>query len=235
MRHIVLFSGGIQSSYVAYLVCRQQEHNVTFLFHDTKTEPLDNYRFRQEVSEYLGIPITAQSDGRNIWQVFDDEDFLGNNRVPICSILLKGKQGEKFYKNLNDDFIVYVGFGLNEGHRIQKIVTRNPKIKYKFPLIENKIFKDAIIKIILRQWEICLPEMYRYFKHANCIPCVRGQKKHWQQVYYHYPEAYQKAIEYENKFGYTIMPKLSLTEFKKELYLLQTDFDDDILPCLCAV
>ena len=66
MKHIVLFSGGIQSSYVAYLIC-QQEKDVIFLFHDTVTEPDDNYRFRREVSNYLGVGITEQSDGRNIW------------------------------------------------------------------------------------------------------------------------------------------------------------------------
>lgn len=155
--------------------------------------------------------------------------------MPLCSTILKGRQGEKFYKSIRDDFIVYVGFDTNEYHRAQKIVARNPKIKYKFPLIENRIPKSTINQIITQQWKICLPKAYQYFKHANCIPCVRGQKTHWQQVYFHYPDAYKKAIEYENKFGYTIMPKISLKGFEKELHTLQLDFEDDILPCLCAM
>ena len=235
MTHIVLFSGGVQSSYVAYLVAKEIEKNVILLFHDTRTEPADNYRFRREVATKIGLPITEQSDGRDIWQVFDDVSFLGNNRVPVCSKVLKADQGEKFYQTIDDDFIVYVGFGVKEAGRAQKVTVRNPHIRYKFPLLENRIYKDIIVKTIMNEWGICLPEMYRYFKHANCIPCVRGQKNHWAQVYYHYPEAYQKAMKYEIKFGHTIMPKISLVEFASQLHTSQTNFDDDILPCLCAV
>lgn len=235
MKHIVLFSGGVQSSYTAYLVAQAQSAaDVILLFHDTKTEPLDNYRFRKEVANFLGLPITEQSDGRNIWRVFDDECFLGNNRVPICSRILKVQQGKIFYDSLDDDFIVYFGFGPSEYRRAQKVFARNPRLAMEFPLLEGGIRKDSIINTIINEWRICLPEMYKYFKHANCIPCVRGSKKHWQRVFYHYPEAYQKAIEYEETFQHTIMPKISLTEFRKEIHTLQTDFEDDILPCSCA-
>ena len=233
MQHIVLFSGGIQSSYVAEIICRQ-ERNVTLLFHDTRTEPADNYRFREDVSNHVGVAITEQSDGRNIWELFDDEHFLGNNRVPLCSRVLKAEQGALFYSSLDGDFTIYFGFGPKEWGRAQKVVARNPKLNINFPLIEERIHSDTIRSIIVNNWGICLPQMYQHFNHANCIPCVRWKKYSWAQCYKHYPDAYQRAIQKEDKSGHTIMPGLSLRDFEHDIFDNQL-FIEDTLPCICAV
>lgn len=236
MQHIVLFSGGIQSSYVAEMICRQ-EQNIVLLFHDTRTEPADNYRFRKDVSNHLGVPITEVSDGRNIWQLFDDMHFLGNNRVPICSRELKSKQSKVFYDGLDEDFIIYYGFTANEYRRAQKVYSRYPKLSIKFPLIDNtSLTKDWIRNEIIQRWGICLPEMYHWFNHANCVPCVRWGKRYWKECFLHYPQAYQRAKQAEKTHGYTIMKQMSLHEFEKEIHVNQLQFDNEMmLPCICAI
>ena len=70
MKHVVGFSGGAASAVVAEIVSKAHPGNTVLLFHDTKTEPDDNERFRIEVADYLGLPITERSDGRDIWGVF---------------------------------------------------------------------------------------------------------------------------------------------------------------------
>lgn len=63
MKHIVGFSGGLASAVVAKIVADTYGlEKVLLLFHDTKTEPIDNDRFRSEVSTYIGIPITEDID-----------------------------------------------------------------------------------------------------------------------------------------------------------------------------
>lgn len=77
MKHIVLFSGGAASSYVAWLVSQKQKKEDIVLLHTpTFSEHPDADRFRNEVSEYIGIPITEHADGRNIWELIDDEKCI---------------------------------------------------------------------------------------------------------------------------------------------------------------
>lgn len=59
MKRIVGFSGGAASSVVGKIVAEQYPHDTVLLFHNTHTEPIDNDRFRKEVSDYIGLPITV--------------------------------------------------------------------------------------------------------------------------------------------------------------------------------
>jgi len=212
VKNVIAFSGGIQSSYMTLMLVKElPKSSIILLFHDTKTEPSDNYRFRREISEYIGIPITEFSDGRDIWQVFDDENFLGNNRIPICSMKLKVIPAQKFYKKINDDFVVYIGYNMYEHRRAQKICARYPKIKYKFPLLERKISMCEIISGI-KSTGITLPKMYKHFKHANCVPCARMGKSDWRKVKKFYPDRFKKALEYEKKFGHSFMKNTYLKD-----------------------
>lgn len=61
MKHIVCFSGGHSSAIAAVEVVRKYgAENTILLNHDLcpRTEDADIKRFKQEVSNYLGIPIT---------------------------------------------------------------------------------------------------------------------------------------------------------------------------------
>ena len=79
MRHIVFFSSGI-ASWVASkrVVERYGPEAVTLVFADTLIEDEDNYRFLHEAAAMLGRHL---KDGRDPWQVFRDDRFLGNSRL----------------------------------------------------------------------------------------------------------------------------------------------------------
>jgi 3'-phosphoadenosine 5'-phosphosulfate sulfotransferase (PAPS reductase)/FAD synthetase len=60
-----MFSGGASSAVVAeYVIKTYGKENTVLFFTDTYWEDNDNYRFMEEVSEYLGLPITTHVDGR---------------------------------------------------------------------------------------------------------------------------------------------------------------------------
>jgi len=70
MKHIVLYSGGCASAYVAYLVSQQQNKKDIILLHTpTFSEHKDADRFRHQVARYLKLPITTWGDGRDIWEL----------------------------------------------------------------------------------------------------------------------------------------------------------------------
>lgn len=242
MKHIVLYSGGANSAYTAYLV-NEKYHNDTILLHTpTYSEHPDADRFRRQFADYLGLPITVQADGRDIWQLIKSEHCLPSNRIPFCSRILKTEQSSKFYKSMTEDFIVYFGYDGLEWRRAQRSTARLQltEIKSAYPLIENNISGQQAKNFIRNELKICLPEPYLYLSHNNCLPCFKGGKKHFYQVWKHYPEYYEKAEKAEkaeDSIGYQVFPPKTLKELRHEWESQIPMFPDeeDLRPCMCAI
>jgi hypothetical protein len=202
MNHIIAYSGGIASAIVAEIIKNKYPNTTILLFHDTKTEPDDNYRFRREFAEYLKLPITDDSDGRDIWQLFKDENYLGNARNTMCSRIFKQERSKAFCLK-NKPCKIYFGFTPNEWRRAQNAYSRYQQIgiKAKFPLIENKITKADCKRIL----KIRRPAMYCHFDHANCMPCIKGKLKYWGLVYRYERDAWDRAVQAEKEHNHTIL------------------------------
>ena len=96
MKHIVFFSGGKASFGAAYRLRESTDEPITLLFTDTKVEDADLYRFLiQSAALISDSELVSLADGRTIWELFDDESFLGNDRIPICSRVLKNEVAKK--------------------------------------------------------------------------------------------------------------------------------------------
>ena len=89
-RHIVQFSGGIGSFCAAVRVAEKYgTADMVLLIADTGVEDSDLWRFADDTSSLLGVPLTKVRDGRTPWQVFRDQRFLGNDRLAPCTKYLK--------------------------------------------------------------------------------------------------------------------------------------------------
>ena len=100
-RVVVGFSGGVSSAWCAGWALRQfPRDEVVLLWHDTKEEHPDTYRFLREMAAALQMPITERSDGRSVTELFRDEGYLGNNQNAMCSRILKVEQGDKYFDEL---------------------------------------------------------------------------------------------------------------------------------------
>lgn len=249
MKHVVLFSGGAASSYVAYLVLQEQSKKDVILLHTpTFSEDKDADRFRCQVANYLKMPITIWGDGRSTWDLIIENQWFPSAQAGFCTRLLKYEQKEKFYKYLKEigeEFIEYVGFGAEEWMRVQN-ATIKAEVKnriVKFPLFVQKISNEEVKRIIQDDWKIELPQPYKYLKHNNCIPCFKAGQADFKLYWQFYPEAFAKAIEYEKLIGHTVFK-----DSKSRPVLLETlagywqnnkEFDDmqcnmwDDTPCQC--
>lgn len=220
-----------------------QEHgkeNTVLLFHDTKAEHPDAYRFRRQVSEFIGVPITEVSDGRDLWQVIKDEHCLPSHHIPFCTRILKQEPAERYLKG-QTDYILYNGLGMEEWQRVQKATVRAEAMCRKLvcPLMERKIPNEEVKRIIRDKWKICLPQPYRHLTHNNCIPCFKAGKAHWHKVWKHYPVSFIKAMKLEEKIGHTVFKDISLAELGKQWGAtrgqVEFSFADDAVPCMCAI
>lgn len=258
--HVAMFSGGASSAYVAYhIVQKYGKENSILFFTDTLWEDMDNYRFMEEVADYIGLDITTSIDGRTPEEVFFDMRFLGNSRMAKCSEELKVRQTMIFLEELRDihnlEPILYFGIGPHEQHRainLQNFYEHNPiePIETRFPMIE--IFKEDMDAktIIQNEWGIKLPRMYDLgFSHANCGGrCVRGGLGHYALLYKVWPDQYAEQEAMEERFREKFQKDVSilkrnggpftLREYREmmerdgvEAYLAEKD---DTVPCVCA-
>lgn len=184
--HLVQFSTGLGSAEVARRVINEHGVDSTHLLTaDTRVEDEDNWRFAREAVAMLGDPEwTILADGRTPMEVGRDHRAVPNNRLAICSRVLKR---ELLRKHLDANYdpastIVHLGFDWTEEHRldaarphwrpwiIDAVLTRPPYV-HKAALIEQ-----------WRGYGIEPPRLYEQgFSHANCGgACVRGGQAQWR-------------------------------------------------------
>ena len=240
MKHIVKFSGGAASAVVAKIILdRYGKEDVILLYSDTKSEHPDADRFRAQVCGYLGKEMMVVEDGRDIWNLIDDEHCLPSNFIPFCTRILKQKPSEKFLASLGEEYIEYLGFTQDEIKRAIRAEARSASQHKKigFPLLEDGISSDECKRIIRDEWKICLPEPYKYLEHNNCIPCFKGGKKYWKLVAKYYPEQFEKEVLKEELLGHTVFKDMTLRQLdaivSKDIDLF--DDSEDNIPCMCSI
>ena len=246
MKHVVLFSGGAASSYVAYLLTQDKEidkKDIVLLHTPTLSECEDSEKFRLKVARYLKLPMTVWGRGEDIWDCIDRNNAIPGQFMPFCTQQLKQQMKEQYYKyleSIGETWIEYVGYGPDEWRRVQKSVARNEAMgrQVRFPLFEKKISSDECKRIIRDEWGIELPSAYESLKHNNCIPCFKGGKEYFHAVWQNYPDEYHKAMEKEKEVGYTVFRDISLEELEKR-FINDKEWEDmqmnlsDFIPCDC--
>lgn len=246
MKHVVLFSGGAASSYVAYLLKQNKEVNdadIVLLHTPTLSECEDSEKFRLKVARYLKLPMTVWGRGEDIWNCIDRNGAIPGQFLPFCTQQLKQQMKEQYYRYLKkcgESWIEYVGYGPNEWKRIQKSLARNKALgrEVRFPLAEHRITSEDCKRIIQDEWGIELPSAYRTLEHNNCIPCFKGGKAYWYAVWKNYPDQFHKAVEKEEQYGYTVFKDISLRDLEVK-FRNNKDWEDmqmslsDFIPCDC--
>ena len=207
---MVGFSGGVTSAWCAGWALRNYpREEVVLLWHDTKEEHPDTYRFLRQMSEKLGVPITERSDGRSVTEVFRDEGYLGNNRNAMCSRILKAEQGSKFISELKEygfHVVKVIGYSAREPERIARMVGYGLTEGFEpvFPIVKEGVTKQQCADWCTAQG-VCPSAMYLWAEHANCVGCVKGGRAYWLKVAEFAPDIFEQRVNLEEEFGRTII------------------------------
>ena len=195
MKHVVNFSGGLCSWMAARRVAEKYgTDDLILLFADTKMEDGDLYRFLNEASADIGVPVTILADGRTPWDVFFDERFLGNSRIDPCSKLLKRKLLNRWHEENCDpaDTIIHVGLSWDEGHRLDGFSERMRPWEVSAPLCTPPyLTKNDILR--LAQGRGLQPPRLSLegFPHNNCGGfCVKAGQEQFRKLLMLHPERY---------------------------------------------
>jgi len=212
-KHIVCYSGGEASAIVGIEVARKfGAENVTLVNHDMHftVEDADIKRYKREVAEYIGVPITfANYKGQSTVQVdqFDvcvkSKAFKVGNDSELCTSRLKTEPFRDWLvaKALPGSATVYYGFDASEQKRITRRVGVMGSMGYStgFPLL----WEDRTIHST-EEVGIAKPSTYSVFKHGNCTGCLKAGWQHWYVVYCTREDIWLKAKWAEDEIGYAI-------------------------------
>lgn len=204
MKHVVLYSGGLGSYFTTKRLLESgiSKQDIILLFTDTGIEDEDLYRFLNDTTHKLDIPLTNSSDGRTIWEVFKDTKYLGNSRLDPCSRVLKREKSREFIKQFRpDEVIIYLGFDWTEIHRFEKAQKAWLPYIIKSPLCDAPYLDKEGMKELIAHEGIELPRLYKMgFAHNNCGGgCVKAGIGHFALLLDKFPERFAEWEQHEQE------------------------------------
>jgi hypothetical protein len=252
---VIQFSTGLGSAEVARrVVDAMGVDNVHLLTADTLVEDEDNWRFAREVHAFIGQPEwTVLADGRTPMQAGRDARVVPNNRMAVCSRVLKRELLRKHIDEHYDpaDTTVHLGFDWTEPQRMAATAPHWAPFTVEAILMHPPYVHK---QMLMRQWRdeygIEPPRLYAQgFGHANCGgACVRGGQAQWELLLTVNPSRYLEwEVEEEktraelgkdvsilrDRTGGTLVP-LTLQRFRERLEVDPSLFDaTDVGPCGC--
>lgn len=242
--HLVQFSTGAGSAEVAWrLVDRYGPDDVILLTADTLAEDDDNWRFAREVVAALGCRWVVLTDGRRPMQVGLDVRVVPNNRLAVCSRILKRELIRAHLDATYDPAgsIVYLGYDWTEPERHERAGPHWAPWRVESPLISPPYLHKMDLLEVFRGRGIEPPLLYAQgFAHANCGgACVRGGQAQWELLLRVNPDRYAQWEAEENESravlgkdvsilrdrrGGPVRP-LTLTAFRERIEAAPTLFD----------
>lgn len=193
----------------------------------------DIKRFKREVSEYLGVPVTyANMSG---WETTPplavavaNKAFKAYNSPAFCTSRLKTEPFHKWLEQNGEkgDWVIY-GFDPEEENRMMRRSDIMSAMGYKavFPLADwPRTIQET------EEIGIARPSTYEIYKHANCIGCLKAGRQHWYCVYCLRPDIWAEAKAAEEQIGYSIIKGIYLKELEPKfqemraiLHIVPTD------------
>lgn len=250
-RHIIFLSSGITSWAAALRVVEAHgAENCLGLFADTGVEDPDNYRFLEESTAALGIPL-VKVHRETLWENWERHNSIPNNRMAFCSQDLKQEPCRKWLKeNSNPETdTLYVGIAWDEIHRCAAIQRGWAPWKVEFPMCEAPLWDKPHTLKLARDRGIEPPRLYSYgLPHANCGGgCVRAGHTQWRHVLRVLPEVFtlweqkEAAMQAQTGKNCTILKRsirgetvpYSLKELREESQRQGNLFDEDWGGCGC--
>jgi len=204
MIHVVNVSGGAASAVCLFRVIeRYGRENVRAVFADTRWEHPDCYRFIDEIERVSGVHVDRLSDGRNIWDVFEQAETLTMGMGGCkASWELKRLPLLAYAEAIEGDTTTHIGFGPDEDDRMARIKKAMPDRRFDFPLTWKPQLGRCDVMDDLKRRCIEPPSMYADgYPHANCGgACILAGIKQWAGLLKDNPELYRVSEENEQRF-----------------------------------
>lgn len=155
------------------------------------------------------------ADGRDVWDVYEAERFLGNSRADPCSKILKRQLADRWLEDNCDPSSteVIVGIDYEEVERFEGRIEKGkhvPGLRERMaekgwtfiaPLCDHPLLSWKMRQDRLTAEGLWLPRLNALgFAHNNCGGfCCKGGQGHWKLMLRKFPERYAYAERREQE------------------------------------
>ena len=156
-------------------------YNLPELYEDEEKRKSDLEQLGYLMNERYSM-FVYDSDGRGVWDVFDDRSFIGNSLVDPCSEELKRFRSRKFIQSLQGDWDIAIGIDWTESHRFDKAKPNWKPNDLIAPLIDANVdkleYEESVLSITGIQKSL---QYSKGFAHDNCGGmCVKAGLGHFK-------------------------------------------------------
>lgn len=174
-KYVISLSGGLASAASA-IIAHEEGLHYQMVFADTLIEHASLYRFIGELRNALQRDFVWLVDGRDPWDVFVGENYIGNSRTAHCSDTLKTQQVAAWMEaNAFHSDPLVLGMYKDEEDRLERAQAKWGVQEVTSLLIEYKVTPgDA--DLLVKKYGLERPKLYQLgFPHNNCGGmCVRA-------------------------------------------------------------
>lgn len=196
------------------------------------------------------------SDGRDPWDVFRDEKWIGNSQIAHCSYRLKQNTAEDWIKSnyKPEECVLYLGIDWMEEHRTKAPIRNWKPYEVRFPMCNPPYLTKVEFIKELEDLNIKPPRLYGMdFIHNNCGGfCVRGGQGHFinllkknRRLFLYHEQKEQEMRDFLGRDDVAILRRqrnkvrraFPLRQLREEYEAKNTDHIDmdDIGGCGCFV
>lgn len=203
--HINFCSGGI-GSYICGKRVKEKygTDSLVHLFTDTRSEDPDLYRFLPESVAATGGELVCIADGRNLWELFNDNGMIANTRADFCSRIMKRELAATWIKERYgpSDCVLYFGIDHAERHRTEAISFNWKPYRVEYPLCEPPYMAKCDMLKECERDGIDPPAIYdEGFPHNNCNGfCVKAGQAQFLHLLKNRPVVFMENAEKEEAF-----------------------------------
>lgn len=176
----------------------------------------DSHRFIDDLERFCGREIVRirSEQFANVDEVFEKAKFLSSPNGARCTGEMKIVPRMNF-QCPSDIHLFGYAYDRRDIERHKNLRINFPFMKYRSPLIEERITKAQSHGIIAERG-IRRPRVYDLgFPNGNCIGCVKaGSPGYWAIVRLHWPEVFARRADQSRRFN------ARLVQYKgKRIYL----------------
>ena len=204
-RHIVQFSGGASSfAAAARVVERYGSDAVTLLTADTKSE-IDGWReWIDAAAAKLDTELVVLCDGRDIWELAEDQNMIPASRAGFCSRILKQALLDEWQAEHADPpaTVLHFGFDISEAHRLASVRKAKKGWQCEAPLTWDPPMWPGDALDVIDAYGLERPAAYDLgLPHNNCLKygCVKGGITYWRKLLHVMPEAFARSEAAEER------------------------------------
>lgn len=153
-------------------------------------------------------------EGRDIWEIYRDEKFLGNSSRDPCSKIDKRQHLTQWCRaNLDPaNTVIYFGISQGEKHRYEDFDKKTGKprgLKHRWaahgwtakaPLVDLEVEGNTSPIVYMKREGLVPPRLYAWASHNNCGGfCCKAGQHHWKARFEHQPERFRYDAIMEQK------------------------------------